>query len=36
MHRDLKLANIMMSYPHLTREQILSPDWKLNEFVRDV
>ena len=36
MHRDLKLTNIMMNFPHLTREQILDPNFSVKNFVRDV
>ena len=36
MHRDLKLTNIMMNFPHLTKEQILDPSFSVKNFVKDV
>ena len=36
MHRDLKLANILIHFPSLTKEEQLKPDFDLKEFIRSI
>jgi serine/threonine protein kinase len=36
MHRDLKLNNILINFPNLTKEDILAPNWDVTEYVRRV
>ena len=36
MHRDLKLNNILMNFPNLTKEDIFAPNWNVEEYVRGV
>ena len=36
IHRDLKLNNIMMNFPELTREQVLDPTFSRKNFVKNV
>ena len=36
MHRDLKLANILIHFPGLSREQANSANFSLKEYVRSV
>ena len=36
MHRDLKLANILIHFPGLSREQAKAPGFNMKEFLRRV
>ena len=34
MHRDLKLANILVHFPNLPKERFLDPNFNLSEYIR--
>ena len=36
MHRDLKLANILVHFPGLRKEEWERPDFNLREYIRTV
>ena len=36
MHRDLKLANILIHFPGLSRERASAPDFNMKEFLSSV
>jgi serine/threonine-protein kinase ULK2 len=36
MHRDLKLANILINFPSLTKEDQMKPDFDLKEFISSI
>lgn len=36
IHRDLKLSNILMNFPSLTKEDTMSPDFDLKQFLSNV
>ena len=36
MHRDLKLANILVNFPHLTKEDQEKPDFDLKQYIRSL
>ena len=36
IHRDIKLANLLVNFPSLTMEQVAQPGFKLNDFIKDL
>ena len=36
MHRDLKLANILLNFPRLTKDQLFDPSFNKKEYMRNV
>ena len=36
IHRDIKLANLLVNFPQLTMEQVAKPDFNLTSFIKDL